>query len=82
MANRTYRYFKGEPLYPFGFGLSYTTFKYSDLHLSKNTISKNESLHADVTITNTGQFKGDEVVQLYMAHEGNWLCTFARVAKV
>jgi len=70
MANRTYRYFKGEPLYPFGFGLSYTTFKYSDLHLSKNTISKNESLHADVTITNTGQYNGDEVVQLYIAHDG------------
>ena len=70
MANRTYRYFKGEPLYPFGFGLSYTTFKYSDLHLSKNTISKNESLQADVTITNTGQYNGDEVVQLYIAHDG------------
>jgi beta-glucosidase len=70
MANRTYRYFKGEALYPFGFGLSYTTFKYSGLHLSKKTISKNESLQAEVTVSNTGKYKGDEVVQLYIAHDG------------
>jgi beta-glucosidase len=70
MANRTYRYFKGEALYPFGFGLSYTAFKYSDLHLSKNTISKTETLEVQVTVTNTGKYKGDEVVQLYVRHEG------------
>ncbi len=70
MANRTYRYFKGEALYPFGFGLSYTTFRYADLHLSKNTINKNESVQAEVTVTNTGRYKGDEVVQLYITHEG------------
>ena len=55
MANRTYRYFKGEALYPFGFGLSYTTFRYADLHLSKNTINKDESVQAEVTVTNTGK---------------------------
>jgi len=70
MSNRTYRYFKGEALYPFGFGLSYTTFKYSDLHLSKSTINKNESVKAEVSVSNTGKYKGDEVVQLYIAHEG------------
>jgi len=70
MANRTYRYFKGEALYPFGFGLSFTTFRYSNLHLSKNTITKNESLQAEATITNTGRYKGDEVVQLYIVHDG------------
>jgi beta-glucosidase len=70
MANRTYRYFKGEVLYPFGFGLSYTTFRYADLHLSKNTIHKNEPVQAAVTVTNTGRYKGDEVVQLYITHEG------------
>jgi beta-glucosidase len=70
MANRTYRYFKGEALYPFGFGLSYTTFKYSDLHLSKNEIDKVGSVQAEVTVSNTGKRNGDEVVQLYIAHEG------------
>jgi beta-glucosidase len=70
MANRTYRYFKGEALYPFGFGLSYTNFKYNDLKVSKKTISKNESIQVEVTVTNTGKVKGDEVVQLYITHDG------------
>lgn len=70
MQNRTYRYFKGDPLYPFGFGLSYTSFKYSDLHLSKNTVDKKEPVQVQVTVTNSGNFKGDEVVQLYITHEG------------
>ncbi len=70
MANRTYRYFKGEALYPFGFGMSYTNFKYSDLKLSKKTLSKNEAVNLEVTVTNTGKMKGDEVVQLYISHEG------------
>jgi beta-glucosidase len=69
MANRTYRYFKAEALYPFGFGLSYTTFKYSNLKLSKPTVDANGSLKAEVTVTNTGKIKGDEVVQLYLSHE-------------
>jgi beta-glucosidase len=70
MTNRTYRYFKGQALYPFGFGLSYTTFKYSDLHLSKTTINKSEPVKAELTVSNSGKHKGDEVVQLYIAHDG------------
>lgn len=55
-----------EPVYPFGYGLSYTTFKYGDIQLSKQNLKGNEKLTASVTITNTGNFKGKEVVQLYI----------------
>lgn len=68
MQNRTYRYFKGDPLYPFGFGLSYTKFAYKDLKLSKTKIKKNESVTAEVVVTNEGKMKSDEVVQLYLTH--------------
>jgi beta-glucosidase len=54
------------PLFAFGHGLSYTTFEVSDLRLSSSTVSKNGSLRASVTVTNTGRRKGDEVVQLYL----------------
>jgi len=54
------------PLYEFGYGLSYTTFEVSNLQLSSSTVSKNGSLKASVTVTNTGSRKGDEVVQLYI----------------
>ncbi len=54
------------PLFPFGFGLSYTTFSYSDINLSKNSIQKNDSLSVSVTVTNTGKYASDEVVQLYI----------------
>ncbi|HEU4424974.1 MAG TPA: glycoside hydrolase family 3 C-terminal domain-containing protein, partial [Pilimelia sp.] len=54
------------PLFVFGHGLSYTTFEVSDLRLSSSTVSKNGSLQASVTVTNTGSRKGDEVVQLYL----------------
>jgi beta-glucosidase len=67
MQNRTYRYFQGKPLYPFGYGLSYTTFSYSDLTLPKNTIGAGEPLFATVTVTNTGKREGDEVAQLYLS---------------
>jgi len=70
MANRTYRYFKGDALYPFGFGLSYANFKYSDLKISKKILKKNESGQVEAMVTNTGKVKGDEVVQLYLAHQG------------
>ncbi|HEV2832565.1 MAG TPA: glycoside hydrolase family 3 C-terminal domain-containing protein [Hanamia sp.] len=70
MKNRTYRYFKGEALYPFGFGLSYTNFTYNNLKLSKNKIAKNESVNAELTVTNNGKLAGDEVVQLYLTQEG------------
>jgi beta-glucosidase len=69
MQNRTYRYFKGEPLYPFGFGLSYTNFNYSSLKLSKTKIKKNETVTAEVSVTNNGKMKSDEVVQLYLTHQ-------------
>lgn len=54
-----------EPLYPFGYGLSYTTFNYSDLILSANTISKDKPLKISVNIKNTGKYDGEEIVQLY-----------------
>ena len=54
------------PLFPFGYGLSYTTFDYSNVSLNKSKISTGETLEAKVTVTNTGDFDGDEVVQLYI----------------
>lgn len=67
LADRTYRYMEKEPLFPFGFGLSYTTFEYSDLKLSQTQINKNASITAEVTVTNTGDYRADEVVQLYLS---------------
>jgi beta-glucosidase len=66
MENRTYRYFRGKPLYPFGYGLSYTTFSYSDLSLPQTAVKASDPVGADVTVTNTGKVAGDEVVQLYL----------------
>ena len=66
MTNRTYRYFTGKPLYPFGYGLSYTKFSYSDLSIPTTTVAAGQPLDADVTVTNTGKLGGDEVVQLYL----------------
>jgi beta-glucosidase len=67
MQGRTYRYFEGKPLYPFGYGLSYTTFSYSGLKLPKSAIKVSGSLTAEVTVTNTGKREGDEVAQLYLS---------------
>ena len=69
MANRTYRYFTGDPLYKFGYGLSYTTFAYGELTLSSNSILPTEPVTATMTVTNTGSRVGDEVVQLYVQDE-------------
>jgi len=66
MANRTYRYFNGKPLYPFGYGLSYTTFKYSDLNVPDHGVNAGQPVDADVTVTNTGKVAGDEAVELYL----------------
>ncbi len=66
MANRTYRYFTGKPLYPFGYGLSYTTFKYSDLSVPVQAVAAGQPVSTDVTVTNTGKVAGDEVVQVYL----------------
>jgi beta-glucosidase len=68
MAGRTYRYFSGEPLYPFGHGLSYTTFSYSDLRVPEK-IRAGENLFVEVTVKNSGARAGDEVVQLYLTDE-------------
>jgi beta-glucosidase len=67
MKNRTYRYFQGTPLYPFGYGLSYTTFSYSDLALPASAVTAGQPITAEVTVTNTGKFAGDEVAQLYLS---------------
>ncbi|MGC1424969.1 MAG: glycoside hydrolase family 3 C-terminal domain-containing protein [Terracidiphilus sp.] len=66
MANRTYRYFNEKPLYPFGYGLSYTTFKYTNLSVPAQDVQAGQSVSADVTVTNIGKVEGDEVVQLYL----------------
>ena len=66
MKGRTYRYFTGTPLYPFGYGLSYTKFAYSDLNVASPTVAAGDPLSADVTLTNSGSIEGDEVVQLYL----------------
>lgn len=55
-----------DPLYPFGFGLSYTTFNYSDIKLSSNTLTKGKTITASITLSNTGKYDGQEVVQLYI----------------
>jgi beta-glucosidase len=67
MKGRTYRYFEGAPLYPFGYGLSYTTFTYSKLIIPNGPVTAGSPVTADVTVTNTGQRAGDEVTQLYLS---------------
>ncbi len=65
MKGRTYRYFEGTPLFPFGYGLSYTTFSYSDLKVPSQ-VTAGSPLVAEATVTNTGKRAGDEVAQLYL----------------
>ena len=65
MQNRTYRYFKGEPLYPFGYGLSYTQFLYNNLKIAKS-VKAGEPIKVSVDVMNNGDREGDEVVQLYL----------------
>jgi beta-glucosidase len=66
MKGRTYRYFDGKPLYPFGYGLSYSTFAYSNAKLSSSTVKAGGSLQVEVDVRNTGSVAGDEVAQLYL----------------
>ena len=66
MKNRTYRYFIGEPLYPFGYGLSYSTFEYSGLKLSSSPLQAGSPLDVDVDVKNTSKNAGDEVIQVYL----------------
>lgn len=67
MKGRTYRYFQGEPLWPFGYGLSYTSFHYSELGAPKAAIRAGAPLDVSATVTNSGPVAGDEVVQLYLS---------------
>ena len=70
MQGRTYRYFKGEPLYPFGYGLSYTKFGYSNLRFDAKSVKAGEPVKVSVEVTNTGEREGEEVVQLYLTDVG------------
>jgi beta-glucosidase len=66
MKGRTYRYMSAEPMYPFGYGLTYGKFSYSDLKLSATAIKKNQPVDVEVKVTNNGSMSADEVVQLYL----------------
>jgi len=86
MANRTYRYFTGKPLFPFGHGLSYTTFTYGKIKRNQETVKANDTLSLSIPVTNTGVRDGDEVVQVYyrpLDRQGSKLikalCGFKRV---
>jgi beta-glucosidase len=87
MSHRTYRYFTGQPLFAFGHGLSYTTFKYSGARLDRAKVSGGESVTISVNVKNAGRRDGDEVVQVYFRHRKSSqpqprlaLCGFARVS--
>jgi beta-glucosidase len=67
MSGRTYRYFTGTPLYPFGHGLSYTKFSYSNLTVPTSTVAAGKNVTINATVTNTGSSAGDEVAQLYLS---------------
>ncbi len=66
MKNRTYRYFEGQPLYPFGYGLTYSKFEYSNLKLSSSELEAGNPLEVEVDVKNASQRAGDEVVELYV----------------
>jgi beta-glucosidase len=67
MTGKTYRYFEGNPLYEFGYGLSYTQFEYKNLSVPE-TVRTGKDIVLSVEVTNTGKYAGDEVVQLYVSH--------------
>jgi len=67
MKNRTYRYFTGEPLYPFGYGMSYSTYEYSGLKLSNSPLQAGSPVDVDVDVKNASKRDGDEVVQVYIS---------------
>ncbi len=71
MKGRTYKYMQEEPMYPFGFGLSYGKFNYSDLRVSKGTAKRGESVDVEVTVKNVGEVEADEVVQFYLTKAGS-----------
>lgn len=71
MTGRTYRYMQDVPLFPFGYGLSYTTFGYGKIVLDKNELTAGQSLKLTVPVTNTGKRNGEEVVQVYLRKQGD-----------
>ena len=85
MKHRTYRYFDGKPLYPFGYGLSYSKFAYSNLKLSASELNAGDPLSVEVDIKNTSDHAGDEVAELYLSFPKSAaapiraLCGFTRV---
>jgi beta-glucosidase len=86
MSNRTYRFFKGKPLFAFGHGLSYTKFQYGAAKLDRTQAASNDVIHVTLNVTNTGARDGDEVVQIYFRHVKSSvpqpiedLCGFQRV---
>jgi beta-glucosidase len=80
MNNRTYRYFKGTPLYGFGYGLSYTTFTYDQLKLAPSTM-KGKTVPVSVRVKNTGKRDGEEVVQLYVSSQNKTIATPLKALK-
>jgi beta-glucosidase len=80
MANRTYRYFKGDALYPFGYGLSYTTFHYGGLSIPANTRA-GKNVIVNVNITNTGNNDGEEVIQLYISNQNKTIRSAIKALK-
>lgn len=71
MTGRTYRYMKDAPLFPFGYGLSYTTFEYGKAQISRDNLPAGESLKITVPVANTGNYDGEEVVQVYLRKQGD-----------
>ena len=87
MSNRTYRYFTGKPLFAFGHGLSYTTFKFADAKLGESKIAADGKLQLAFTVKNSGKRDGEEVAQVYFRHVHSVvaqplesLCGFQRVS--
>ena len=71
MKGRTYRYMTEKPLYPFGYGLSYTSFDFEDAKLSSSEISKNQNVTITIPVKNAGKFNGDEIVQVYIKNQND-----------